>query len=318
MARGAASQKAGGIKMAGNSTVQGSGTSAVPANNASGVPAPHRYREAFERALPVAQALAASDLAPINIDLPTAIAATVGRLPGIMALRDEAAALARFEIAAFDQLETYTLATAYAHTLYMGASSRPEAIGELNERGMQLRKTLYLDAVALATRNLIHGDRIGELKANVGYKNLAFDLMALAAILRGNWHKISGRTAITADDLDQAELLGDQLVSAVGSRKEANASIAEASAQRQRNFSLLLNAYDQVRRAVIFLRWNDGDADHIAPSLYSGRGNSNARKRPEPPVTGHTPGTSPSTPADPQPSPIPTGLPGAEPFDWVS
>jgi hypothetical protein len=40
-----------------------------------------------------------------------------------------------------------------------------------------------------------------------------------------------------------------------------------------------LKAYDQVRRAVTFLRWNEGDADRIAPSLYSGRGNSNARKK---------------------------------------
>ena len=300
--------------MAGNRTAQGSGTPALPANNTSRVPALHRYRDAFERALPAAQALAASELVPINIDLPSAITATVGRLPAIMALREDAEALVRFDIAAFDQLETYTLATAYAHTLYMGASSPPEAIVGLNERGMQLRKTLYIDAVALATRNLISGDRIGAFKANIGYKNLAFDLMALAAILRRNWDKISGRTAITADDLDQAESIGERLVSAVGSRKKATTSISEAAAQRQRNFTLLLNAYDQVRRAVTFLRWNEGDADRIAPSLYSGRGNSNARrKRVPPPVTpvnAITAGASPLTPVVAQASPIATGLPG--------
>jgi len=306
---------------------------AVPAGGTAGVPALHRYREAFERALPASQALRPEELITINLDVTSAIATTVGKLPGILALRESAKALPAFDISTFDQLETYTLATGHAHTLYMGASSAPEAIVELNERGMTLRNTLYADAVALATRNLISGDRIGEFKANIGYKNLAFDLMALAAVLRGAWDKIAGKTAITTDDLDQAELIGDQLVSAVGSREEAPASVAEVALQRQRNFTLFLNAYDQVRRAVSYLRWNEGDVDRIAPSLYSGRGNSNARPKPEPqpgpspvpptpPVTGNSAAASAPTPGAPSSPPHlsapAAGLPGASPFASLS
>ncbi|WP_437293039.1 hypothetical protein [Sorangium sp. So ce426] len=33
-----------------------------------------------------------------------------------------------------------------------------------------------------------------------------------------------------------------------------------------------MHAYDQTRRAIAYLRWNEGDADTIAPSLYKGRG----------------------------------------------
>lgn len=317
--------------MSDNTNVQSSGTSvAVSADNTNGVPALHRYREAFDRAMPEAKALDVNGLATINIDVTSAIATTVGKLPGIMALRDSAKALPGFDASTFDQLETYTLATGHAHTLYMGASSAPEAIVELNERGMELRNTLYADAVALATRNLISGDRIGEFKANIGYKNLAFDLMALAQVLRGAWDKIAGKTAITTDDLDQAELIGDQLVSAVGSREEAPASLADVAIQRQRNFTLFLNAYDQVRRAVSFLRWNEGDVDRIAPSLYSGRGNSNARSKSDPqpdptlpaPVPGGTTTAPAPTPGGPSAPPHVTapaaGLPGASPFASLS
>jgi hypothetical protein len=276
--------------------------------------------------MPASKALDVNDLATINIDVTSAIATTVGKLPGILALRDSAQALPGFDATVFDQLETYTLATGHAHTLYMGASSAPEAIVELNERGMNLRNTLYADAVALATRNLISGDRIGELKANIGYKNLAFDLMALAGVLRGSLDKIAGKTAITTEDLDQAELIGDQLVSAVGSREEAPASLADVSTQRQRNFTLFLNAYDQVRRAVTFLRWNEGDLDRIAPSLYSGRGNSNARTKPDPqpappPVAPGTagaltaPAPAPVGPSAPAQVAAPAvGVPGSSPF----
>jgi hypothetical protein len=316
--------------MADNVNVSGSTVPvAVPPVNTVGVPALHRYREAFDRALPASQALDANALTIINIDVPSAIAMTVGKLPGIMALREQAKALPGFDITSFDQLETYTLAIGQAHTTYMGASAAPEAIVELNEKGMQLRNTLYADAVALATRGLISGDRIGEFKANIGYKNLAFDLMALAGVLRGSWDKISGKTAITTDDLDQAELIGDQLVSAVGTREETPANVAAVSMQRQRNFTVFLNAYDQVRRAVGFLRWDEEDSERIAPSLYSGRGNSNARKKGDdpqptpgqpvagaPPVTGAAP--APITAAHP-PAPSPAaGLPGASPFASLS
>jgi hypothetical protein len=80
--------------MSDNINVQGSGTSvAVSADNTAGVPVLHRYREAFDRAMPTSKALAANELITINIDVPSAIATTVGKLPGIMALRESAKAL---------------------------------------------------------------------------------------------------------------------------------------------------------------------------------------------------------------------------------
>jgi hypothetical protein len=123
-------------------------------------------------------------------------------------------------------------------------------------------------------------------------------------------------------------------VSAVGSREEAPANVAEVAQQRQRNFTLFVKAYDEVRRAVSFLRWKEGDLDRIAPSLYSGRGNSNVRPKQEPqPVVPATPpaqggttiGTGAATaPAATAPASANTahtpaagasnGLPGASPF----
>jgi hypothetical protein len=43
----------------------------------------------------------------------------------------------------------------------------------------------------------------------------------------------------------------------------------------------LCKAYDQARRALQYVRSEQGDADSIAPSLYSGRGNSNVKRRAE-------------------------------------
>ncbi len=269
-------------------------------------PVPHRYREAYDRATPIAQALNAADLVTINIDLPTAITTAVGALPQIMTFRDEAATLPGFDVSAFDQLETFTFATGVAHTLYMSASAPPAQLVQLNEQAMALRTTLYADAVALATRGLISGDRIGEFKANIGYKNLAFDLLALSGLLRQSWSTISGKTAITMADLDQADLLCDQLVNAIGTREQAPAVAAEVSTQRQRHFSLFVTAYDQVRRAISYLRWDDDDIEQIAPSLYAGRNTGRKKQDDSPPAP-----TPPPTPNPPAPAPVVTPSPNS-------
>lgn len=277
-------------------TVSAPVTSPVPSplSSQDNSPTAHRYREAYDRATPIAQALSANDLVPINIDLPSAITSAVGALPQIMPFREQAAALPGFDVSAFDQLETFTFATGVAHSLYMSASAPPAQLVELNEQAMTLRTTLYADAVALATRGLISGDRIGDFKANIGYKNLAFDLMALSGLLRQSWDKIAGKTAISSADLDQADLLCDQLVNAVGTRQQTPVLTAEVSMQRQRHFTLFVKAYDQVRRAISYLRWNENDLEQIAPSLYVA-GRASGKKK--------TDTSEPPAPAPPPPLP---------------
>ena len=261
---------------------------------AIGVPAPHRYRAAFEKALPLCKALPSEELIAVNIDVEGAVSTGLSTLKRVAHLRDRAGALPEYDLKAFDDLEMHILATAHAHTLFQSASAEPEELRELNDEGVRLRGMLYADAVALATRKLINGDRLVEMKSNVGYQNLAFDLMALAQLLRSNWDKISSRTAIGGEDLDRAELVGDRLMNAISDRAIAPGALAAVSEQRQRNFTLLVNAYDQVRRAITFLNWKEDDVDELAPSLYAGRNNSNIRKKdgqpsPQPGASGAPP-----------------------------
>ncbi|WP_438004954.1 hypothetical protein [Sorangium sp. So ce321] len=77
-----------------------------------------------------------------------------------------------------------------------------------------------------------------------------------------------------------------------------------------------MHAYDQTRRAVSYLRWNEGDAETIAPSLYKGRGgraasSSDTAAEPEEaaPAAGATPAAAPPG-AGPQATPaaaLPSG-----------
>jgi hypothetical protein len=269
------------------------------------------YQEAYEQTLPAAQALELEELIAVNIDLPSAITTAVGVLPAVLALRERVAKeLPSFDLTHFDQLETYALATAQAHAVYLGASAPPEALLALNEQGVTLRDLLYSDALALSNRGLISGDKLADFKNNVGYKNLAFDLLGLASLLRENWDKIASKTALQLSELDQATAISEQLVRAVGGREQAPIVSAEQAQVRQRTFTLFARAYDQVRRAITFLHWDEDDVDSIAPSLYAGR-NTGRRKSAEPkagtevPAPGTTP--APASPFATPPSPVAGG-----------
>ena len=64
----------------------------------------------------------------------------------------------------------------------------------------------------------------------------------------------------------------------IGRRGWRVAGVSVAAELRVRAFTLFVHAYSNARRAVTYLRWHEGDADSIAPSLYAGR--SNGRMKP--------------------------------------
>jgi hypothetical protein len=301
-------------------------TDAMPTPNPTPTQGPTpttRFRDAYQHYLAEIKQVPDDDLIAINIDIPTAVTTTFGALPEINALRPQIASdIPSFNLARFDNLEGYTLALGYAHTLWLAASTPAQPIEELSKTASATRELLASDAAALAQRGLLDGQRLRDLKGPVGYRNLAFDLFTLAALLRENWDKVSGKTAVQPAELDAAEALGDRLLTAVGSREQGPAVVAENAAIRQRAFTLFIETYDDARRAVQYLRWHHEDADMVAPSLYAGRGGrrkatqepaSNSAPKP---VAGADGGEAPPVhgTATDQDAPHASGLPGASPY----
>jgi hypothetical protein len=285
-------------------------------------PVTPRFRDAYQRYLDEFRALPNSEISQVNLDVPTAVTSTLGALAEIRALRPQIASeIPSFDLVRFDKLEGYTLALGHAHALYLAASEPTESLEELSKTAAGTRELLSSDAAALAQRGFIDGVKLRALKGPIGYRNLAFDLFTLAALLRDNWAKVAGKTAVQLSELDAAETLADRLLTAVGNREQGPAIVAETSDIRQRAFTLFVKAYDDVRRAVSFLRWHDDDADTIAPSLYAGRGNGR-RKAPAQPaptpvpaaVSGNAPAAAAKEPAAADAAPHALGLPGSSPY----
>jgi hypothetical protein len=134
---------------------------------------------------------------------------------------------------------------------------------------------------------LINGERLKHVKRSNGHRGLASDVLTLCTVYKEAWADIEGKTPFTQAELVRIGTLALELVNAVALREQAPLIVGETALIRQRAFTLFVNAYDDARRAVHYLRAKAGDGDQIAPSLYGGR--SARRRTNEPEVTTPTP-----------------------------
>lgn len=219
-------------------------------------------------------ALGPADFATINVDVPQAVAVVLGVVPHLQALRPQLAkALPQHPLAGFDKLETYALATYHAHILWLPPETPENRVAALLEEATPLRENLLSDAEALARRKLLDPEAVLKIRADQGNIDKANDLVALSALFTTKWNAIKDKTAATPEEVRRAGELGPLLLAALGIREHAVALAPDAIAeQRRRAFTLFFRTYDETRRAILYLRWHEGDAEQLAPSLYKGRG----------------------------------------------
>jgi hypothetical protein len=276
----------------------------IPVANAHSFAALEQVRPEFAGLVP--EQLAAITTEPI-------MAASVARAatPRVMVYRVEIEKLPGFQILNLDKLELYALALLQANADYLATSAPPQHLQQLVDRGTVVRQTLLSDVMPFVNRGIIKGDQLDSLKGPVGHVNLASDLFVLVSAFRSSWDKIAGKTSVTADELADAQLLAENLTKDIGEKKFSPAVIASAALERQQAFTLLTRAYDQVRRAITYLRWDEDDIDTIAPSLFAGRKRKSdvtvdSTPAVEPTVAKAAPEVEATKPA--------VGLPGADPF----
>lgn len=251
-------------------------TNLVPATFDESVPSV--FEAAYQRLLPEMLALADKELAAHTLDIAQVTTTVRGAATKLRSLRDEVAKLPYTNVTCIDDLEDAARALLYANAVYVTASKPSPALVELGERGALLRSRLYSDATALMGRALIDDEAVKSYRGTVGYRVISMDLIALATTLEAAWPAIAGKTAMTREEIAGAWAIADALSAAVAEREQSPGTTAEALRMRLLAYNLVLLRYDAARRAVGYLRWDEGDADEWAPSVYAGRGNGNHKK----------------------------------------
>jgi hypothetical protein len=245
-------------------------------------------------------AIPEAKLAPINVDLVAAAFVVLGVAPNICARRDELVALCGETMTScVDRLELLAYATLEAQAALQATASGAD-LAELSREALNIRRVLVAEVRLLISRKLLPPGSIRGLPGTNGFRNQWGDLLQLTQLLLAHWDQVASRTGLTLDEVRNAEATAARLAMALGARDHALRS--EAATMRLRAYSLMVSTYDDARRVISYLRWKEGDADRIAPSLYAGR--SNGRGRREPVVTG------PIAP----PVVRSSDLPGADPF----
>jgi hypothetical protein len=243
--------------------------SSSSSNGAAAPSAPNAVADAFARIEPELASVAPEALVPITIDLGGAVTSVLAAAPRIRGYRDAIAEqLPLHPIDAVDKLESYAQTAWYAHLVHTYSSTSPEAAKALIDEATRLREGLLIAAEALAHRALLDADAVARIRKGSGNADLAGDLIALASVFRDAWGKVSGKTAVEKHEIDRAAELGPAVLVAAAARKHKG---GDTEGQRARAFTLLVNAYDACRQALAYLRWKEGDADALAPSLFKKR-----------------------------------------------
>ncbi len=276
------------------------------------------YAEAYGKVEGELKALPADQLVLPNTDVPRAISTALGAKPKIVAIQPSILeVIPKFDVKLIENLETYAFALNHANIAYMTATQSPDDLPALLEEGTGMRDRYRSAATSLEQWGLLNPAALKQYKGLKGYRNVAMDLQVLVRVFKENWAAVNGKSAITEADLDRAQRVAERMIRLVGLREQSPAAVADTSDMRARAFTLFTSCYDQIRRAVVFVRWDQGDADEIAPSLYAGKTRSTADdQQPAAPAAGAAPAPAPSpAPAAPAPQQAATPrIPGGSPF----
>jgi hypothetical protein len=259
-----------------------------------------------------------AEVGRVTADVAQAGSIALGALPNLLKLRAEFEQLdakGKFT-AALDKLQDLALAAIYAHVRSTETISDKEVPG-LIERASPIRENLLYTAQALVGFKVFAAEPVAAIREGKGNLDTAKDLVALATLFNANWDLVASKVPFERTVLEEAAQLGAQLLHAIGAR-EVGEVRKDPSFDwldlRARAFRLLVNNYEELRRAAVFVRWHEGDGAAFAPSLHSTKPRRRRRVTEEvvagdeeESALGSESRVAPSANIDP-------GMPGASPF----
>lgn len=260
-------------------------TKSAPQNNdsrdACGATDPLRTMlTAWERTRDRREAIPAQEAPLMRLDLTTAVIAMRGAHERLLPMRERIVGeFASFDARNFDELPTYCAAATYANARYVSATTvGPEvAIVDVVANGEKQSAKMMRAYASLADAGLVSLEALAAIREGKGWRSLSERLHALVALGLARWEEIKKASILRDEDLALASSLGEAIVRHFA-RKSKTKAASEAQIDRRRALTLAVRAYEEVRRAVQWVRWHEGDADELAPSLYAPAFGRSARR----------------------------------------
>jgi hypothetical protein len=235
---------------------------------------PDEAAGAYEGAKGDLAALPAGEVGRITTNVTGVVATVFGALPAIEALWGDIEKLPHVDLPLLRKLRDYALALHHVDVIVMHAVGGKALIKALTAEAGPLRARLLSSAEVLAIYGLVDAERVASIRSGTGQFDQANDLTALSQLYLAGGDALFAKVPVTRAEVGRAAELGLELLAALGRRRVGSDDEGAPSRyedDRARAFRLVVRSYDEGRRAVTFLRWREGDADLLVPSLFAGR-----------------------------------------------
>ncbi|RYZ40730.1 MAG: hypothetical protein EOO71_14805 [Myxococcaceae bacterium] len=185
----------------------------------------------------------------------------------VLAHEAEVATLPGVNVEQLRELPLLAQGLAWA-ALQVQRDMRASAFGALFEKAQHLRRKLLKTAEALAEAAFLTPADV-EASRGEGHRDVVGDCLGLVLLFRRNEAKLTGRSPVTPDDVDEVERVAEQLralLAAPGEAREHEASplLFEATEVRDRFWTLLTQRHDVLWRCGAWLFGRDVDM-HVPP-----------------------------------------------------
>jgi hypothetical protein len=235
-------------------------------------------RVAFNKLSETIRAVPREEQRHVNLDLPGVFTTIYKTLARARVYEPQVAKLEFTDHPAIMILPDLVLAGLYIENEIATTSQTANELGPKVEEGTALAQVMVADIKALVLRKVLPMDALADYNSGNGYHTLATNLGLVARLADRHWAAIEGRSGITRADIDRAGELNQEIFKYLGERATNGGDLAQLAVLRAQNFTLIVRAYDELRRAIAYLRYHEGDVDEIAPSLFANRGGNRSRK----------------------------------------
>jgi len=231
--------------------------------------------EAFAALRTEIETISIDELLTINLDVPYAVRCGLVAARNLEPLVPTMRKLPSFDPRPVEALRSYALALLYAHDRAIEPGLDVDSLPALVAEATPLRTVMLRLADLLAHLGFITAERVEAIRSGHGYANLADGLLALGRMFDELWHRIHDNVLVTRSMIDRAVTLAVALQDALAERERAKPNPLMTPTHRRyvraQAFTAFVRVYAQAQRAVAFLRFDEGDATDIVPSLYSSR-----------------------------------------------
>jgi len=230
--------------------------------------APTGTGEAFTRLEKKLVAASADAEKLAGLEVSSVVTTVLAALPALVEQRAAiVAALPKHPIALLDELEDRALAAWHANLLAVHAQGAKTEVAPLEAEGKRLREDLLIAAEPLAHRDLLDRAKLTDIR--LGDASMAADLVALGELYLTGWAKIAGKTPVEKKEAERASKLGAELLLAIETQQQLVhlAELGDPEELKAKALTLVLEAYDACRRALAYVRWNEGDLETLAPAV---------------------------------------------------